>query len=280
MSDGVFPGKNGLDGALSVFIHSTGTGPSLWAGVPPEVLAGSEKLTPSNLGYPPHPALPRGQRCDRHDEARHLLSQIPDDGRGVHLFAHSYGGLVALEVGEALGGRLRSLFLFEPVMFGALARDTPGDASPEAQAEIRGFTEGSPWFLSDDQRGGTDPWLELFIDYWNRPGSWSRMPPPMRDFSLSMGWKMYQEVRSVFHDTDSFTWPVLSRVPATLALGERTTAGSRAMTTALAARNPGARLVTVAGTGHMAPLTHPAKVHDAMAAHARWVSEGLKPCAR
>ena len=27
----------------------------------------------------------------------------------------------------------------------------------------------------------------MFIDYWNRPGSWSRMPEALREMSLALG---------------------------------------------------------------------------------------------
>ena len=102
--------------AISLFLHSTGTGPFIWGNVAPEVVAGTEKIAPTHLGYPPNESLPRGTRCDAGDDAREVLRAIPSDASEIHLFAHSYGGVVAFELLRQLQGRVRSLFVYEPVM--------------------------------------------------------------------------------------------------------------------------------------------------------------------
>lgn len=249
---------------VSLFLHSTGTGPWLWDGVPQAVLGGGRKLAPANIGHAPHPPLSRGEPSGARADARHVLAQVSDEARDIHVFAHSYGGAIALELVPLLGQRLKSMFLFEPVLFGALASELPAD--PATAAEVKGLVE-HPWFLRDEERGGREEWLEMFVDYWSRPGSWQRMPEEQREYSRRMGWKMFQEVRSCFFDITSFDELPLPNVPVTLVTGERSPRASRAMTAALARRAPWARVVDLPKTGHMAPLTHPALVHEAMAAH-------------
>lgn len=246
-----------------VFVHSTGTGPFMWDSIPDEVVPSAERLTPANLGYPPLAPLPRGKSVTVHDDVAHLLAQLPAEGR-FDFVAHSYGGLVAIKAAQQLGARVRSMFLVEPVMFGAIARDPQADAAAKQQFDEFGATS---WFLDDEGKGGTEPWLELFIDYWNRPGSWQRLPELMRHHNLEMGWKMFNEVRSVFRDSGSYEDNALPGAPVTLVVGERSPVGSREVIRALSARTPHARVVQLAGTGHMAPLTHPAKVAEALAAH-------------
>ncbi|MFO0759264.1 MAG: alpha/beta hydrolase [Byssovorax sp.] len=255
---------------LSVFIHSTGTRPSMWDAVPAEVIGTTRKLAPPNLGYPPLAPLLRGQRVTAADEAAHLLAMIGESPR-VHLYAHSYGASVALDLAHRLGPRLASLFTFEPVFFGALALDAGSD--PAAVAEAMAFDE-HPWFLHDEAVGGTDAWLEHFIDYWNRPGSWARMPESMKDESRAVAWKMYQEVRSCFFDVKDFGARPFPEVPCTIATGERSTRGARAMAQALHRRNPHATFVEIAGAGHMAPLTRPDLVAPALIDHARRAGVG------
>ena len=252
--------------AHSLFIPSTGAGPFLWAGVPDDVTAGTTAHHPSNLGYPPNAAIARGAKVTAHDDVAHLLTQLPDDGAPVHVYAHSYGGFVALELVKRLGARVASVFLYEPVLFGALAGAREGDAAAIAQA--REFLSHA-WFLTDDARGGTDPWLEHFIDYWNKPGSWQRMPTALQDFSRLVGWKMFQEVRSVFFDNRRFDAFAFPGVKLTLGMGERSPVASREMARQLARVNPHATLFELSGTGHLAPLTHAAKLHEAMRAHTR-----------
>lgn len=258
--------------AMSVFLHSTGTGPFMWDSVGESVLTGTKKLTPSNLGYSPNPPLERGTKVSAADDARSALDAIDraaPEGP-IHLFAHSYGGYVALLLAPMLGERLRSMFLAEPVLFGALAAATDLD-DRAASAESRTFLDNR-WFLDDEERGGLAEWQEHFIDYWNRPGSWQRMPEPMRAHSLSVGWKMFQEVRSCFYEADSFDAHSLPDVPVTVVRSERSPAASRAMAAEVAKRGRRARVVEISGTGHMVPLTHPDKLVDAMVDHVRWRS--------
>lgn len=252
--------------AATLFLHSTGTTPALWKDVPEEVWAGSERLAPANLGIPPRPPLFRGQPFHVQEDVAVALAAVEGFDE-LHLVAHSYGGVVALKLLPLLGARARSLFLYEPVLFGSLVHDQ-APVDPEAAAEARGLFE-HPWFLNDVDKGGTDPWLELFIDYWNRPGSWARMPPEQQAFTRELGWKMYSEVRACFFDTGSFEQHRLQGIFTTLAMGERSPRASRAMQKRLAGLNPEARLVELAKTGHMAPLTHPALVHEALLEHVR-----------
>lgn len=246
-----------------LFIHSTGAGPFLWSGTPESAVGGRAMLFPANLGYAPNPEIPRGTTVTVDDEAKHLLGQIPSDVDQVHVVAHSYGGLVGLHVIEALGARAASAFLFEPVLFGALRHDEASD--PAAVAEAVTFAT-DPGFVFDEELGGREAWLERFVDYWNRPGSWKKIPAPMRELNLAAGWKMFQEVRACFYADRPFDdWRLT--IPTTLVRGERSTPAARAMALALARSRPNATLVEMAGVPHMAPLTQPGKVHDEIARH-------------
>ncbi len=250
--------------AVSVFVHSTGTGPFLWDRVPEAVLGGSTKIAPANVGYPPNAPAPRGTNVSAKEDADRVLAAIPATADQVHLYAHSYGGFVALELLSLLGHRVASLFLYEPVLFGALSREEGAD--PGALAEAKFFADNR-WFLDDEERAGGEEWLATFIDYWNQPGSFQRMPESMQTYSRLVSWKMFQEVRACFYEARSFDGYALP-AHTTLARGARSPKASRAMVDALAKRHPHAAVVELAKTGHMAPLTHPAVLAEAMVAHA------------
>jgi len=248
--------------ATVLFLHSTGTLPTMYDAVPAEALRGVTVVKPANLGYPPNPPVARGATVTVDDDVRHVAAQLPGDGP-VHVVAHSYGGLVALGLLPLLGARVASLLLFEPVLFGALSRSA--EAPPEVVAEAHAFA-AHDWFLVDEARGGGDAWLEIFIDYWNRPGSWARMPEPQKAFTRAVGWKMFQEVRAVFRDESRFTDHRVA-APLTLVKAARSPRASRAMVDALARVNPHAVVRDLADTGHLAPLTHPPLFAAAVADH-------------
>lgn len=246
-----------------VFIHSTGTGPFLWASVPPAAVGGRRTIFPANVGYPPGELVARGRRLTSVDDAALVAESIPDDAARVHVVAHSYGALVALQTMLGLGERVASVFFYEPVLYAALRNAAA--LEPEAYAEAQTFIE-HPWFLRDDDRGGGAEWQEMFIDYWNRPGSWSKMPNHLREMSLALGWKMFQEVRAVFFDEEPAGGWLLS-APTTIAVGERTTATSRGMSKMLAHARANVTVVEMAGLTHMAPLTNAGRVHEELGRH-------------
>ncbi len=62
-------------------------------------------------------------------------------------------------------------------------------------------------------------------------------------------------------------YPPFAPVPVTLVMTERSPAEAHEMVRGLARRAPHAKVVQLAGTGHMAPLTHGPKVHAALAEH-------------
>lgn len=199
-----------------------------------------------------------------------MHAQIPGNGV-VDLYAHSYGGAIALRLGEALGDRLRSMLLIEPVIGGALLCDPLPGLSADAIEQARAITE-HPWFLKDDPRCGSDEWLEFFIDFWNKPGAWQRMPETMKNYGRLVGWKMYQEVRSAFVDVRAFASMGAPRVVATVLYGSVTPIMAKEMTRGTFLRTPQAELVELPGLGHMALVTRPADVFAAMQAHAMRVS--------
>lgn len=255
-----------------LYLHSTGTTPAMWRRVPPAAFGGAVGLAPAHIGYPPNAPLPRGVICRAEEDAAQALDALPPGVTGVHLVGHSYGALVALHVAQALGPKVRSLFLYEPVVFGALLHDDVV-LDPEVQAEVRGFVN-HPWFLTDEARLGGDEWLELFIDYWNHPGAWRGMPEPVKAATRALSWKMVQEVRSCFFSAGRFSDLRMS-APLTLVFGERTTRASRAMTQGLAAVNPHAEVIELEGIGHMGPITHPSVVRELLLRHADGVLHGL-----
>ncbi len=237
-----------------LFIHSTGTAPQMWSRLIQEAALPVSVLTPSNLGYPPNAPLPTGTDFHWSQDVAHLHTQIPAAAERVHLVAHSYGGLLAYKLALALGPRLGSLWLYEPVMFGSLYLER-ATVDADTAAELDWFFT-HPWFIRDPARGGSDAWQEIFIDYWNRPGAWRAMPEPMRAAMLAVGWKMYQEVCATSGDATPFATYRLD-APITLAVGSKSPASPKAMAQALARVSPQTRIDVIDGLGHMGPLLKP-----------------------
>jgi pimeloyl-ACP methyl ester carboxylesterase len=258
-----------------LMLHSTGTMPSMWRPYADTVAPLGEVLTPAHRGYPPHAPVARGVTISARDDAEAVVAQIPPRITDVHVVAHSYGGVVALALLPLLQIRVRSLLLFEPVLFATLRAAPDGDVA--ARAELDAML-ADPQFIHDEQAGGSDAWIERFLEFWNRPGAWQRLPPEQQRAMRAIGWKMFQEVRNVSLD-DVFDAAqaqrlVSERVPITLAYGMRSPHVARAVVELLARCLPHSQVVALADSGHMAPLAQSALVDDALRAHVQRVLGG------
>src|SRR3989344_1626644 len=220
---------------VALFVHSTGVGPFMWNKLLVDLPAGIAPLTPTNRGYSLPDLIPRGTKVTVAEEAAHIKSQIPAGTTGVHLGGHSYGGLVALTLALDPEVPVKSLWLYEPVLFGAL-------------------------------RPLVDELPEDFVDYWNHPGMWASMPDKAKDMARLVGWKMFQEVRMVFEEPRPFD-AYRFKVPLTLVKGEHTQSPAREMVRRLAAVNPHAQVEVLKGLGHMGLVGNPAGVLPSLQQH-------------
>lgn len=257
---------------ILLMIHSTGTSPAMWKNLVKGLKLPWRVVTPTHLGYPPNPLLAKGTPFHWSADLQQVMAAIPADAEGVHLVAHSYGGQIALHAALALGERVRSLWLYEPVLFGALHQIRDTVAAP-LQAEIASLFDPE-WFLHDHEKGGGPEWQQVFIDYWNRPGAWAAMPEPLQEMTLAVGWKMFQEVRGTCLDPLPFEHYRIA-APMTLLYGSLSPGAPKEMVHQLQGVNPQARIEVMEGLGHMAPLTQPQRLVDAFQRHFGLVTGGV-----
>lgn len=245
-----------------VMIHSSGMSSRQWRHAARVLSATHRVLIPDLLGYGDTRGWTAGDTFDIEEDIAVVLAVVRALATPVHLVGHSYGGMLALGAARALGSeRVSSIAVYEPVAWGA-AFDDPGGA---VRADLARF--GDEFFTPE--QGGTNDWYRQFVDYWNGPGAWDAMPEPQRDAFLAVGRKVFLEVRALCFDrtpADAYR----SITAKTLILrGERSPAAERRVCEVLAETMPNATLHTIAGAGHMGPLTHADAVSASILAHVR-----------
>jgi pimeloyl-ACP methyl ester carboxylesterase len=247
----------------ALFVHSTGTGPFMWKRLMGSVPEGMQAVAPLNRGYAPDDLWPRGRGFEIAQDVAHVKAQIPANTTGLHLIGHSYGGLLAMHLALDPSLPVKSIWLYEPVLFGSmrLIQDQlPPDAAPEV-AQLY----AKPDFI-DEEGGGGEAWLERFIDYWSVPGTWAAMPDKVKALSRALGWKMFLEVRAqalLMRPVEDYRF----NVPVTVVHGEHTRAPAREMVRRLAQVNPQAQQDELAGLGHMSVVTQAEQVLPSLQAH-------------
>ncbi len=248
-------------GTHVILLHSGGLSSRQWGRFAEELAGGYRVVSPDFLGYGRSSPWPQDEEFHFILDAlaiEALLDSIPEP---VHLVGHSYGGFIALLVALHRPALVRSLAVFEPVAFGVLhsRRDAAGLSSLEAA--------GIESSLMDPRTGGQEPWLRAFVDYWSGEGAWDRLSETARASFRAAGWKVFGEVRSLLLDRTPHQAYAMLSVPTLLLCGETSPIAARRVVALLAEAIPGARARTVAGAGHMGPLTHAAQVNGWIADH-------------
>jgi pimeloyl-ACP methyl ester carboxylesterase len=193
------------------------------------------------------------------DAVMTALAAHLDSGEPFHLVGHSYGGATALRMALDLGPRVLSLAVFEPVAFGLLRGD-PGGAA--AYAEIAAIV------AAIDGAADAHDAARVFIDYWNRPGTFDGLPEALRERFAAQIAKVRLDFAALLGEPATLADVGTLDLPALVLSGSASPQTTRRLAALLARTLPGARHLETAG-GHMAPITHAQPVNDALCAFLR-----------
>ena len=265
---------------LAIALHCSGSSARQWRALVEALEPACRVLAVDLHGHGVQGPWPAERSMTLADEAaliEPLLAQASHlAGRGarVHLVGHSYGGAVALKVASQHPQRLASVAVFEPVLFGLL-REDPASAAESRQAQELGRT--MQLSLADGHAARA---AQYFVDYWSGPGTWTRLPEARRA-------SMAAHVPAVAAQfTALFTEPVLSaasgalgriKAPMLVLTGEYTVASTQRIGQRLRTLMPSAQHETLAGLGHMGPLTHTHTVNERFVSHVRAGGIALGP---
>ena len=263
-------------GPAAVLLHCSASSCAQWRSLREALQTRFNVIAPDLYGYGETDAWPGHRPLSLADEADLVRTVMSNATQPVHLVGHSYGGAVALRVALEQPHRVRSLTLIEPVAFYLLR-----DGDPEQRAlmgDVRKIaTAVSEAVISGDYWGG----MARFVDFWNGAGAWDQTRHKVR-MDLA---RRTAKVALDFHATMSEWTPLHSyrdlRSPTLILRGEQAPRTTRAVTDLLARTIPGVRTGTIAGAGHMAPISHPEAVNAAIVRHLDMNSEtGTTPVVR
>ena len=242
----------------ALLLHSGGFTSRQWRKLGEMLAPEFRVVAPDLLGYGPNGPWPEGEPFHFRQDLEFLLTKIDEP---VHVVGHSYGGFLALQLALARPELVRSIAAFEPVAFGIL--DEVEDA--DARAGLSGVER--TW--KPDASGADESWLAAFVDWWNGPGAWTRLPEETRAAFRSVGWKVFQEVMTLAADrTDQARYATIA-VPTLVLGGANSPLTERRVVEKLGASLPRAEARLFEGMGHMGPITHAALVNPAIASHVR-----------
>jgi pimeloyl-ACP methyl ester carboxylesterase len=246
-------------GPAVVLLHSSGSSSRQWQPLMDNLQSRFRLHAVDLHGHGATPAWSGERPLTLEDDAALIEPLLAAAADGVHLVGHSYGGGVALKLAQLHPQRVRSVSVFEPVLFRLLfdynARHAPAQEIIATDRAIR------TWLAL----GFEDTAAQRFVDYWSGEGSWEAMPPARREAISARLPAIVPHFHALFNE--SLTRAQLGRIAApTLVLtGARTRASTRRIGELLRLAMPQATHEMLAGMGHMGPITHGSTVNARIA---------------
>lgn len=182
--------------------------------------------------------------------ARHIIKDIEKIEEPVHLIGHSYGGAVALKVALMRPDLIKSLNLYEPAAFhllnnGASADRNLMDSMKEIESRVLGQVDA----------GAPEDAMEIFVDFWNSPGSWNCLPEKSRKKIAGNAPTVLADFDNIFAENWTADTLATVTVPTQLLMGMESPVPAQRTATLVFQNIAGAELVMLPGLGHMAPIT-------------------------
>jgi len=251
--------RTSTDAPAVISLHSSASSPRQWSALAQGLGSAYRVAAPALIGYGSAPDWPYLRPLSLDDEAQRIEPLIEAEPEGVHLVGHSFGGAVALRLAQRNPERVRSVALYEPVLFSLLnddASDRPGP--PPAMAEVNAVRIAIRRSLYSGRKAFA---ARLFVDYWSGPGAWDALDPRRRDAITERMRKVDAEFDAVNCNQITLDEFRSIRVPVLLLVGEHTRRPARRITDLLGSVLPDVARREVRGAGHMGPITHAAEVN-------------------
>lgn len=239
-----------------VLLHSSASSSRQWSALTEALRPEFDTRSVDLHGHGAQPAWNRGRPLSLADEAA-LVEPLLRAADGVHLIGHSYGGAVAAKIASMFPQSVRSLSVYEPVLFGALFDDDPHAAAAREVAALSA-TLGQHLDASDDLAAA-----QTFVSYWAGRGAWGHMPADRRSAVAARMRAVHPQFDALIRD--DFAFDRLPDCPMLFLTGAETVASTRRIGEIARRRRPQARHRVLDGMGHMGPITHASSVNRVLA---------------
>ena len=244
------------EGRSVLCLHSSLSSSRQWTSLMEQSAAEARVVATDLYGYGKTSAWGRYQPMSLDDEVDLLESVVNDLDERFDLVGHSYGGAVAAKLALRFPHRIRSLVLFEPVLFSLLFQD---DIDHRAVTEVALLRQD----VSEAVQGGDfDRAASRFINYWSGTGTWSKLDAKRRSqFATAMP-SVIQNFSTMDTDKTPLTAYRNLEVPTLLLYGKNSRVSTLHVVDILSRLLPSAAIHGLKDVGHMGPITHAPVVNE------------------
>lgn len=242
--------RTASEASVVICLHSSAGSGRQWATLRDTLGVAHRVIAPDLLGYGAGEDWTYERALSLDDEARQIEPLIAAEPDGVHLVGHSYGGALALHLALRNPGRVRSLALYEPVLFNLLHDDPGARAAAVEISAVRTAVRRAVY------SGRAEHAAHVFLDYWSGLGTWRGLPEKRRQPIVARMRKVDAEFDAVFYNATSLAAFRRIAVPVLAMVGEVTRRPPRQILDLLGTALPDVTRHEIAGAGHLGPLTH------------------------
>ena len=197
---------------------------------------------------------PDGQALSLQEDAALVLPIIERAG-SAHLIGHGYGGALAMVVAAQRPSLVRSLAVYEPALFRLLTDHDPQSA---ATREAIGMADRVRSMVA---RGQSAAAAQTFVDYWCGPFSWARLGPEGQRPLLLRMQTVARQLEALCCEALPSQQLARLTMPTLCLSGAQSPAAALSVADLLRLCLRQAQHETLAGMGHMAPITNPQAVN-------------------
>ncbi len=242
------------EGPVILCLHSSTSSSKQWTTLTELLSHSYQVISPDLYGYGDSPDWNIDQTLSLGDELA-LLKPVLDDICGpFHLIGHSYGAAVALTLAHEFPKRVRSLTLYEPVLFSLLFAE---DSRSAGTVEVGAVREDVANLV---QRGLLHQAGKRFVDYWSGNGAWDSFTDRQRDSVAKRMPKVVADFDAVIgHTTPLEAYRDLD-IPTLLLYGLESPESTREIVDHLSRTLPKSETRGFLGLGHMGPITHASQI--------------------
>lgn len=242
-----------------VCLHANASTSGQWRSLL-ETLSGKfHVLAADSYGSGKSPPSPTGRETSLRDEVTLLEPVFARAGDPFVLVGHSYGAAIALVAALSQPHRVRALALYEPTLFSLIETDSP---APNDADGIKSTVMAATAHLdAGDPRSAA----EQFIDFWMGKGSWARMPEARQEPIAKSALNIPAWAHALLKEPTPLSAFRELKVPVLYMTGSESPASSLGVARLLTPILPNVEVIEFKGFGHMAPVTQPEPVNQAIA---------------
>jgi pimeloyl-ACP methyl ester carboxylesterase len=235
-------------------LHGSASNPGQWQALVGSFEGEREVIAPCLPGYDAHQPKSLSGTPGLDGRLTPIREWLVNAARPVHVIGHSFGGALALRLGELHPQLVRSISVYEPTALAVLRRGKK-DIDLSLLDEFKRLA-----LITANAKAEVA--MDRFINYWMGGNCWQSLTEPVKRGLISVADVVARDFQDGLAEVSPDAVSRRYEGPVQILSGGETNAAAHRIAELLAAELPAADWQRLPGLGHMGPLSDSAIVND------------------